>query len=81
MLTNFAVPNTPSPIASAQTQVPTEITSFDYSLPSLAELRAFVKAIARKERQNETVNYQEVVQSDFTSAKVNEIWGDLVINF
>lgn len=79
MLTNFAVPNTTSTIASTQTLVPTEITSFGYSLPSLAELRAFVKEVARKERQNEAVSHQ--VQSDFTSAKVSEIWGDLVIHY
>ena len=70
MLNNFAVSHaaaaasaSAADIATTETYAtPTSAVS-EYSLPTLAELRAFVKTVARKERQTDAAAFPHALNS------------------
>lgn len=53
MSTDFIAAHAPASFAPTQSPAEAQSIVSSSSLPSIAELRAFVKAVARKERQND----------------------------
>lgn len=70
MLPDVAVLNSVAPVAAALSLQEPESAQCEFSLPTISELRSFVKEAARKERQRDEANYKAVMNAKISLAHI-----------